>query len=232
MSVLTAVGILVLAMLIMASLQLVPGIFALFSHYVAGKYPRSRATDLSTFFILGVETSVVVIFFCTYAILCCSPAVTFIVDSDIFAWTMAGIFIALTLGILGFYFRKGPGTKLFISRRLASNFNAKVIATKTRSDAFTLGLTASVPELIFTLPIYLMAAISIMRLDSTPLERAGIILLFAIVSVFPLIIIHHLSNHNFADFIKFRFKNKAFFRFVLALFYLFIAALIILGVTA
>ena len=216
----------------MVFLQLVPGIFALFSHYTSGKYSQVRATDLATFFILGAETSVVVVFLCIYAILCCSPAVTFIIDSEVFAWAMAGILIALTLAILGFYFRKGSGTKLFISRRLASNLRTRITTVKTRSDAFAFGFVSAVPELIFTLPIYLLATIAIMRLNLSHFESAGLIILFAIVAILPLLIIHCSPSHNLADFLRFRFKNKSFFRFAIALFYLLIAALIILGVTA
>lgn len=231
MSILTSIGILILSMLIMVFLQFVPGIFALFSHQVAGKYSRVRASDLSTFFILGFETSIVILFICLFTILCFSPAIISVIDSEMFAWVMAGIFIALTLISLGFYFSKGSGTKMFISRRLASMFHSKISTIKTRSDAFTLGLISVIPELIFTLPLFLMVAISVMRLDFSQFERAGFIILFAIVSILPLVIFHSLSNYNLADFIRFRFRNKTFFRFAIASFYLFIAALIILGVT-
>ena len=83
MSVLTAVGILLLSMLVLAVLQLVPGIFLLFSHFTRGKYSRVHANDLNIFFIIGVETAIVLVFLSLYAILCCSPAVSFIIDSDI-----------------------------------------------------------------------------------------------------------------------------------------------------
>ena len=233
MSVLTSVGILILSGLILAFLQLVPGIFAIFSHFIHGKFSRPKASDLTTFFIIGNEIAVVLIFLCIYAILCCSPAVTFIIDSDIFAWILAGIFLALTFVTLGFYYRKGSGTKLFISRRLANGLKTRVQSTKSRSDAFTLGLVSVVPELIFTLPIYFITTITIMRLDFIPLGRAGLIILFAIIAILPPLILKITTSlgYTLADFLKFRFKNKTFFRFCLALCYLLIASLIILGVT-
>ena len=233
MSVLTSVGILILSGLILAFLQLVPGIFAIFSHFVHGKFSRPKASNLTTFFIIGSEIAVVLIFLCVYAILCCSPAVTFIIDSDIFAWILAGILLALTFITLGFYYRKGPGTKLFISRRLANGLRTRIQNTKSRSDAFTLGLVSTVPELIFTLPIYLITTITIMRLDLVSPERAGLIVLFAVIAISPLLILKAATTfgYTFADFLKFRFKNKTFFRFCLALCYLLIASLIILGVT-
>ena len=232
MSVLTSVGILLLSMLILVFLQLVPGIFLLFSHFTRGKYSRSRANDLTVFFILGVEIATALVLLSVYAILCCSPAVAFIIDSDIFAWTMAGILLALSLISFAFYFRPGRGTKLFISRRMATGIKNKISITKTRSDAFVLGFVSIVPELIFTLPLFLISIIEIMRLDINCPERASIIILFAIMTIFPLLLIHGFSsqNHNLADFVKFRFKNKSFFRFCLSFSYFLLATLIILGI--
>lgn len=230
MSVLTSVGILVFSMLIMAFLQLAPGIFLLFAHFVTGKYSKNKATDLITFFILGVETATVIMFLCAYAILCGSP-ITMFVTNDIFAWIMAGIFIALALITATMYFRKGPGSKLFLSRSFATSIRTKITTVKSRPDAFFLGFFAAVPELFFTLPLYFISALAVMNLGTTSLERAGLIIIFAFAAVAPLLIFHTLSHtRTTADFLRFRFRNKSFFRFSLSLFYLLIATLIITGV--
>ena len=233
MSVLTSVGILVLSALVLTFFQLIPGIFAYFNHYTHGKYSYKRASDLATFFILGVETAVVLVFLCLYTILCCSPAITFIIDSEIFAWILAGIILALAFVIFGLYYRSGPGSKLFISRRLATSFNTRITSAKFRSDAFILGLISIVPELIFTLPIYLITLITILHLDLISPARAGIIILFAFIAILPLFIIRTFTSttHNLADYLKFRFKNKTFIRCCIPLFYFIIASLIIIGAT-
>ena len=233
MNVLTSVGILILAALILASMQLAPGIFAIFMHYVHGKFSHKKAANLSTFFIIGAETSAVIIFLCIYAILCSSPAIAFVIDSNVFAWIMAGIFLALTFATLGLYYRRGAGTRLFIPRRFSQGLKSRISSAKSRSDAFVLGFVSLVPELIFTLPLYLIVTITIMRLDTICPARAGLIILFAIIAISPLLImrIMHATGFNLADFIRFRFKNKSFFRFCIALCFLLIASLIILGVT-
>ena len=66
MSVFVSVGIVILAMLIMAFLQLSSGVFSLFYHYASGKYSKSRASDMTLFFILGTETAAACLFFCSY----------------------------------------------------------------------------------------------------------------------------------------------------------------------
>lgn len=229
MSVLTSVGILLLSMLIMAFLQLSPGIFSLLIHYTNGKFSKNKASDLCTFFILGVETAVVLFFLTIYSILASSPAIAQILDSDLFAWIMFSIFVALGCFVFFFYFRPGPGTKLFISRKLAHEYSHRAETAKTRSDAFVLGLSASVPELAFSLPLYLITATAIMRTFSDGSERTSLIILFVLVVVLPLLILHGAANtgRTLADFARFRFKNKTFFRCFIALFYFLLAFLVI-----
>lgn len=229
MSVLTSVGILLLSMLIMAFLQLLPGIFSLLIHYTNGKFSKNKASDLGTFFILGVETAIVLFFLAIYSILASSPAIAQILDSELFAWIMFSIFVALGCFAFFFYFRSGPGTKLFISRKLAHRYHHKAETVKTRSDAFVLGLSASVSELAFSLPLYLITATVIMRTFPNSAERAGLIILFILVAVLPLLILHSAATtgRTLADFTRFRFKNKTFFRCFIALFYFLLAFLVI-----
>lgn len=233
MSDFTSIGIIILTMLILAFLQFIPGIFLLFNHYAFGKYSKAKATDLAVFFILGVETAIVLTFLLVYSILCTIPATAFVVDSDAFAWTMAVIFFILSSAMLLLYYRKGAGTKLFVSRRTANYFQIKITTIKSRSDAFVFGLVSTFPELILTLPLYLVSTIAIMRLDINNFERAGIIIVSSLVAILPLLIIHFSSHaRHLADFIRFRFKNKPFFRACLFLSYFLVATLIILGISS
>lgn len=232
MSVLTSLSFLILVMLILAFLQLVPGLFVLFSHYKFGQFAKNKASDLTIFFILGAETSVILFFLAIYVIICSSPALALVIDSDLFAWIMAGIFAALAILFFCIYYRPGKGSQLFISRSFASHCIKRAQTAKTRSESFLVGLFAGIPELIFTLPLYFLAAISIMQLGATSFERAGLIILLAFSAISPLLIFHALSatGRTLADFAKFRSQNKSFFRFIIPLFYLFIAILMVLGV--
>ncbi|MBR3248687.1 hypothetical protein IKF89_01510 [Candidatus Saccharibacteria bacterium] len=232
MSDLTSLGILLLSMLIMAFLQLVPGIFVLFSHYKFGQFFKLKASDLTVFFILGAETSVVMFFLAIYAIFYASPLISLAVDSDIFAWIMAGILIAISLLFFCLYYRRGKTSELFISRNFAAHCRTRIKTAKTRSEAFLLGFFAGIPELIFTLPLYVLAVTSVVHLGTNGFERAGLIILFALVAIAPLLIFYSLTSagRTLADFARFRFKNKSFFRFIIPLLYFLIAVLIILGV--
>ena len=218
--------------MIMASLQLIPGIFLLFCHYTRGKFSKLRASDLATFYILGVESAIVIILLLLFFILSSSSIIASAINTSIFNWIMAGI--TLAIGILFFcrYYRSrsNSNTKLFIPRSLARNFQHRIEATKTRSDAFTLGLTSILPELIFTLPLFILSTIQISKLSANCFSHAVLTILFTLIAILPLLIIHILfSDHRtLADFIKFRFKHKQFFRYFIALWYLLIAIVIIL----
>ena len=229
MSVLTSLGIIVFAMLILSFMQLVPGVFALFSHYAFGKYSKTKASNLSLFFIFGVEFLTTILFIIIYFIL--MALYPMLPNPDLILWILCGIFIALSIASLLFYFRKGTGTKLFISRKLAKSFITRSASIKKRSDAFILGLTSTIPELIFTLPIYTISALEIMNIGETPITRALLVFLFIIATIATILTLFLRSNnHNLADYLKFRLQNKNFFRFFIAISYLIIAILIITGI--
>ena len=234
MSVLTSVEILILAMLIMASLQFVPSVFSLFSHYSHGRFSKNKASDLVTFFIIGVEAATVAFFVAIYCIMSASPVFSFIVDNGIAAWVTAGVIAAL--GVLFFlvYFQKGRGTaKLRLFPNLTSKYPLRIKSAKSRSDAFLLGFFSVIPELVFTIPLYVLVTVATMRLGADSPERAALAILFAFSAIAPLVIIHIrlVAGHNLADFIRFRLKNKTFFRVMISLLYFLIAGVIIMGVT-
>ncbi len=233
MSDLTPVGILLLSMLIFAFLQLVPGVFMLFSHYKFGQMSRNKASDLNTFFILGAETFIVIIFLATFAILNTSPFILEIAESAIFNWISAGVLLALAVLFATIYYRAGAtSSELFISRRFAKNITSRAKSSKTRSEAFLLGLSSAIPELIFTFPLYILANLAVLTLASSPIEHSALVILFALVAILPLFIIHFTfaTRKTLAPLMKFRFNNRPFFRFIIPFFYFLIAVLIILRI--
>lgn len=210
---------------------MVPGVFSLFLHYTKGKYSKNKASDLATFFILGTESVTIVLFLSIYFIINSSIFSIEIIENQIFAWIVAGIFLALAALFAICYYQKGAGTKLFISRSFVNNYYQKIKTAKSRSDAFVLGFTATIPELIFTLPLYIVSAVIITYIAPSSLERAGLIFLFAFVAILPLLIAHvrYTIGNTLADTIRFRIKNKNFFRFTTAFSFLLMAVLIIIG---
>ena len=216
-------------MLISSFLMLIPGIFANFFHYASGKYSRAKADNLSLFFILGVETMVVLIFFLIATIIWALPLSVVNLDNAILVWVLAGIFFGLGLATFFLYFRKQGG--LFIARKTATKFLSHPKFIKTRSDAFVFGMISGVPELPFTIPLYFVATLIISDISLSSLPCAGLIILYALLNICPLFLVHAYfrANHNLADFLRLRLKNQTFFRIFLSLLYLLLAGTLIGG---
>lgn len=216
-------------MLIMAFLQLQPGVFMILYHYASGQYSKAKASDLTLFFILGSETTAACLFLCSYCLANLIFFYQFSPETGFLAWVAIGVLVALALMSLFCYFRPGPGTKLFISRKTAKNLDQHAKAVKTRSDAFILGGLSGILELPFTLPLYLITSVEIIEMSTDPLSSHLLTILYIIIPTLPLFITRWLfqSGRNLADIQKTRVKDKNFVRFILSLSYIAIAILII-----
>lgn len=217
-------GIIILAALILASFQLVPGIFALFSHYTLGKFSKPKASRLSLFFILGVETINTCLFVSIYYL----ASIVFLGDTNlickIIGFILAGIFIALAMITFFFYYRPGKGSELFVPRKYAEALRHNAKSAKLRLDAFLLGIVSSTCELVFTLPLFIISIIMTFMLDHSPIS-----FLLILAPLVPLLYIHFRfqAGQNLADIIKSRIKSKTFFRIFISLCYILIATIII-----
>ena len=229
MNVFISLGIVILAMLIMASLQLTPGVFAIFYHYALGKFSKAKASYLSIFFILGAEIIAACLYLSIFYLTCIFFFDNLQPEITVPFWTLAGILIAL--GILSFfvYYRRGSGTKLFIPRKYAKALDASAKSVKTRSDAFLLGALAGTCELVFTLPLYIVTCIEIMKMGAAGFSSNLLTIIYILIPVIPLYIIRwkYQTGHNLADIERTRIRDKNFTRFILAFSYIMIAILII-----
>jgi hypothetical protein len=229
MSFFISLGIVILAMLIMASLQLQPGVFALFYHYASGKYSKKKTSDVTLFFILGAEVASACLFLCAYYIANLFFLCQFRPETSFFAWVLVGILIALALMSFTCYFRPGPGTKLFISRKCAKNLDTHARNIKSRSDAFTLGALSGVCELPFTLPLYIITSIEIIEMTVEFFPSHLLTLLYIIVPAIPLFIVRwkFQLGRNLANIERSRVKDKIFTRLILGFSYIAISILFI-----
>ena len=229
MSVFISLGIVILSMLVMASLQLTPGVFALFYHYALGQFSKAKASYLSLFFILGAEIITTCLYLSIFYLTCIFFFDNLHPETTILFWAIAGILIALGIVSFFFYFRRGSGTKLFIPRKYAKALDLSAKSVKTRSDAFMLGALAGTCELIFTLPLYIVTCIEIMRMGSEGFASNFRTVLYILTPVIPLFFSRwkYQSGLNLADIQKSRTHDKVFTRFILAFSYILIAVLII-----
>ena len=229
MSIFISLGIVILAMLIMGSFQLTPGVFALFYHYALGNYSKAKASYLSLFFILGAEIITTCLYLSIFYLTCIFFFDNLHPETSILFWTLAGILIALGFISFFFYFRRGNGTKLFIPRKYAEALDISAKSVKTRSDAFMLGALSGTCELVFTLPLYLVTCVEIMKMGAEGFSSNLLTIIYILTPVIPLFFLRwkFQSGHNLADIQRSREKDKAFTRILLSTCYILIAVLII-----
>lgn len=213
-----------------AFLQLLPGVFAIFYHYASAKNSRDKTLDLSSYFIIGAEMMTAVILFLLYFVISNFLNDNPNLDLKIFQWIVSGILLMLGFFVLIFYYRKGEGTKLFISRKMANNLTLSAKNAKKPSDIFTLGMTTGLLELFFTLPIYVVIITEIIKFPGDIILQPVLALLFVIISILPAMVMRsqfYRGRKNLADIERARVKNKNFCRIMIGVSYILLAIFII-----
>ena len=231
MSSIVSLGIVILSGLVVASLQLPLGTLLLLYHASLGKNIREKTKHLVSNFISGATLMNFLLLAATCFL------VSSLTISGVFSQTaltvLFGILIALGLVAWFFYYKLGKSTELWLPRGIAKFIDDRAKKTNSLHEAFSLGIWISLSEIMFTLPLIIVSADSILRLPS--LFQALSLVIFTILSVLPLITLRLVlrSGKNVADVQRWRVKNKTFFRIfsgcgfiVLAVFLL---AFVILG---
>ncbi len=227
MSGITPLIIVILSLLILVFLQVTPGIFTIFYHFALGKNSSKKADDFALNFIAGTEIFYSIMWLLAYTII-----FTLLYSTDIFAiltWILAGIFFALAIVSYCFYYKKAKkSSATFVPRRIVRGVLARSESAKTRLDAYLLGFFAGVPELILSLPLFLIVSIVLQTFVIIP--HAVVIIISVILCIVPLFVIRHFyrTGYNLADISRFRIKIKPIVRILLSLGFLALAILTII----
>lgn len=135
-------------------------------------------------------------------------------DTPQIVWAMAcGLLFGVGVAVWLFYYRKEKGTALWIPRPVASFLSERTKATKRSAEAFSLGLTGVIGEVIFIIAPIIVSALVLINLD--PLWQLAGIGIYTVVSLLSLIIVWVLvgSGHKLSNIQKWRESNKYFLQF-------------------
>lgn len=218
LSSLSAIG---LIALIHASFQLSVSVLTLLGgHSLGAKLSRRRTTRLLSSFVAGaaVMTLLLVSFasLLTLHLLGATP--------PLLAWAIvSGIVLGIGVAVWLFYYRPGPGTSLWIPRSFARHLSGRSQRTSHGAEAFSLGMTSVVSELVFILPTILLSALILVSLPSL-WQLVGLVV-YTVVSLSGLVIVWMLigGGHSLSRIQRWREKNKRFLQFSAG------SALIVLG---
>lgn len=220
MEILPSLAIITLAALVHASFQLSVSVLTLLSgHALGAKHSQARVLRLTFGFVtgVGVMTLLALSFFA-------------LVLQQIFGeapqivWAIAcGLLVGVGLAVWLFYYRRDKGTTLWIPRAFAHYLSDRSKATKDGVEAFSLGLTSVVSEILFIGAPLLISALVLTELPGA-WQILGIVI-YAVVSLLTLFSVWVLigSGHRLSEIQKWREQNKHFLQFAAG------GALLVLG---
>lgn len=207
----SSLAIIALAALIHASFQLSISMLTLLSgHAIGAKTAHAKLLRLTTGFLLGVVVMTLLVL--------CFLAFLFqhFFGSSVppLAWAIGcGLVFGLGVAVWAFYYRREQGTGLWLPRAVARYLSDRTKATKHSAEAFGLGLSSVVAELIFIIAPMVISALVLIHM--TPHWQLVGIALYTVVSLLSLVVVHGLigSGHKLSRIQKWREDNKRFLQF-------------------
>lgn len=200
------------AALVHASFQLSISVLTLLSsHTIGAKRSHKHLLRLSTAYTTGVAVM-------TLLLLSASAYVAQQFYGDAIPrllWvTLCGLLFGLGVSVWLFYYRKEKGTSLWVPRPMARYLHDRTKATKQGVEAFSLGMSSVVGELLFVVAPLLVSAFVLISLPS--LWQLVGIALYGFISLLPLGIVTMLigGGHSISRIQKWREENKLFLQFI------------------
>ena len=218
----TSLAVVAFAALIHASFQLSVGVLTLLSgHALSAKKSRVRLLRLTTSYTVGAGVMTLLILSFVSLVLLRS----FGSSVPLLVWALAcGLGLGIGIAVWLFYYRRGSkGTELWIPRAFATHLHDRSKATHYGAEAFSLGLTSVIAELIFIVPSVMISALVLLELNGM-WQLVGIAI-YTVISLLGLLIAWSLigSGHSLARIHKWRVENKRFLQITAG------GALIVLG---
>lgn len=216
-----ALAIVGFAALIHASFQLGVSVLTLLGgHSLSVKRSHIRVFRLTTSFVFGAATMTLLLLSTLVLLLnyLSTAENTFLIWSVI-----SGLLIGVGIAVWFTYYRRAPGTSLWIPRGVADFLTTRTKATKRSAESFSLGMSTVVGELLFIIAPLSVAAYALLQLPSY--WQLVSLLIYVVVSISSLLAVWALIGygHKISRIQKWREKNKHFLQYCAA------AGLIILG---
>lgn len=208
----TALSIVALAALIHASFQLGVSMVTLLSSHAGGKRLNGGHSLRMVGAFLGgtVVMTMLLISSTTY-----TSSALFRNGIPTFVWEfIAGALVIVGVAVWIFYYRRGDGTSLWLPRPLARVLHERIQATTLSAEAFSLGLTGVIAEIIFLAIPVMTASLAIVTLPTVWQIPAAII--YVAIASAGMIVVSVLigSGRKLTHIQEWRESNKRFLQFI------------------
>lgn len=211
MDIVSSFVIVAVAALLHASFQLSVSILTLLSgHTIGKKRSHTRLIALTNSFVLGagVMTTLLLSLIALIVIPLGGK------DPASILWIIScGILVGIGIAVWLFYYRKQAGTSLWIPRGLARFMADRAKKTKHSAEAFSLGLTSVLAELLFIAAPLIITALVLVGLN--PYFQLAGVMLYGLISTSSLLLVNALvtSGFSLSRIQKWRESNKHFLQF-------------------
>lgn len=222
MDYITLVSMLGLAAFIHASFQVSVSSLTMMSGHTLGKIKnRDKLNRLMFGFIVGVTVITILLlafFMYIFSIFLVAGQV------PVLLWSVVcGYLVGVGFCMILFYFQKNKGTSLWIPRHFADFLAARSQKTNRASEAFSLGVSSVLAEILFVAAPISLAALILLSFSWQ--EQLGLGLLYALVSIIFLLVMYFLVNRGvkISRIQQWRENNKWFIQYIAG------SALLVLG---
>jgi hypothetical protein len=179
-------------------------------HAIGSKTAHAKLLRLTNGFLLGVGVmTMLIISFIAFVF-----QHMFGDTIPLVAWAIScGLLLGLGVAVWAFYYRREKGTSLWLPRGIARYLSDRTKSTKRSAEAFGLGLSSVIGELIFVLAPMIISALVLVRLE--PVWQLAGVGLYTVISLLSLLIVNALvgSGHKLSRIQKWRESNKRFLQF-------------------
>ncbi|MDO4872004.1 MAG: hypothetical protein Q4A27_01055 [bacterium] len=216
MDILTSFAIIVLCAMIHASFHLSISVLTLLSgHTLRRERSHLKLVKLSTAFVFGVIVATILLF--------CALAHLFgtFYNSDFYRiiWAiLIGTSVGTAFSVWIFYYKRNSkslaGTEMWIPRGFAKFLNARARKTRHSAEAFSLGISSVLSEVIFIATPIIVAILATLHLTAD--FKFVAVVVYAAIANFPLFVLACLisGGTSIAQIQIWREKNKRFLQFV------------------
>lgn len=217
-------GIIALAAIVHASLQLEVGALMLLYHASLGKHIKKKTRNLVSNYILG--SALLVVLFLSTIIFLIATFTNGSLSTKSLA-ILAAVLLMLAISIWLFYYRSRQTTELWLPKSISRYINRRAKLTESNIEAFSLGMLTAFAEMPFSIILMVVAGNSVVLL---PFEWQFLSVLgYAFVAILPLFILRVSirRGNTVVDVQKWRLKNKNFFKILSGTLFLTLAIFII-----
>lgn len=202
-----------LAATIHASFQLSISTLTLMSgHSLGTQQSHQKLVSLVISFVLGVIFMTFLLL--TSGIYMANTMIHYGILQIVLWATACSALIIIGVAVWLFCFRPGKGTILWIPRFMAEYLTRRCSKTKSNGEAFSLGISSVVGEIIFLLAPIVVSILFIINMPIA-LQISGVAL-YILISVLPLVVVCILVNkqNKLSRIQKWREENKRFIQFM------------------